>query len=196
MRVRDHIALSTAGAALLYPLVGRRVLAAWAASILIDADHYVWFCIRAHRLSPLQAFQFFNQADPPQHPATRFLHSPTVISLALLLGVGTRKMMPAAIGMAMHAAMDSYHAARLDQSRAAALRRDNFTCQSCGEHSLEVVAHLDRQPPLMPSYRTENLVVLCPRCHEEAHARQAAFFTRPLVTLPALLAGIWRGGQE
>lgn len=60
MRVRDHVAVSTAGAALLSPWLGRGVLSPWASSILIDADHYLWFCLRQRRLNPVAAVRFFN----------------------------------------------------------------------------------------------------------------------------------------
>lgn len=169
MRVRDHVFLSTAGAALLYPLVGRRVLGAWAASILIDADHYWWYSVRHSDANPVTAFRFFNQPRAPQHSATRMLHSPLALSLAMLLGAYRRMALPVAIGMAVHVAMDVYHEARLDQARAAALQRDEFTCQRCGAQEPGVVAHLRQQPWLLPSYRIEHLVALCGSCHDAAH---------------------------
>ncbi len=195
MRVRDHVALSTAGAALLYPFVGRPVLGAWAASILIDMDHYLWFCWRERRLSPLAALSFFNQPDAPQHDATRVLHSPLAISLALLLGAGRKNIMPLAVGMAAHAAMDAYHEARLEKSRAAALRRDGFTCQACGARGPEVVAHLDSQPRLLPSYRAENLITLCTSCHRAAHARTLPPVSRFAAVLSMGLAGVWKAAK-
>jgi hypothetical protein len=192
VRVRDHVALSTVGAALLYPLVGRRVLGAWAASILIDADHYLWFCWRERRLSPLAALSYFDQPDAPQPQATRLLHSPLAISLLLLLGAGRKRTVPVAVGMAVHAAMDAYHEARLDESRSAALRRDGFTCQACGARGPYVVAHLDRQPRLLPSYRAENIVTLCTSCHRAAHARAVPSFRRFAAALSMMLTGIWK----
>ena len=40
MRVRDHIALSTAGAVLVLPRLRGGALGLWAGSVLIDTDHY------------------------------------------------------------------------------------------------------------------------------------------------------------
>src|SRR5919109_1135990 len=85
VRVRDHVALSSAGAALLFPWLRGRVLGPWAASILIDVDHYLWYCLRQRRLNPLAAVRYFNQAQPPQHRQTRLLHSPAVLLVLLLL---------------------------------------------------------------------------------------------------------------
>src|SRR5262249_46204888 len=103
------------------------------------------------------------------------------------------QLMPVAVGMAAHLAMDEFHRTRLGRARLAALRRDEYTCQSCGARDPGVVAHLDRQPALAPSYRLENLVTLCPGCHEAAHAEaRKPMESRSLRGMPALLAGIWR----
>lgn len=170
MRVRDHVVLSTAGAALLYPWFGRGVLGAWAASILIDADHYLWFCLRQRRVDPLAAVRFFNEAQPPQHPATRLFHTPVALSIVLLLSTRRRALLPAALGMALHVAMDAYHEARMNEVRTAALERDEFTCQACGTQEPRVSAHLKQQPWLLPSYQIQDLTTLCSSCHEAAHA--------------------------
>jgi hypothetical protein len=172
MRVRDHIALSTAGAALLHPWLGRRALGLWAGSVLVDLDHYVWFCIKNRRANPLAAMRFFNEAHPPQHPATRALHSPVAPLALLLLGIRRRALLAVALGSALHLALDLSHEARMDEVRAAALERDEFSCRACGMRSSHVVTHLRRQPWLLPSYDARNLVSLCTPCHEAAHARE------------------------
>jgi hypothetical protein len=170
VRVRDHVLLATGGAAALYPWLRRAVLVPWAASVLIDIDHYLWFCIHERRLRPLAALRFFNQAQPPQHVGTRLLHSPGVLLALALLSARQRWAQLLLLGMGFHAAMDQYHEMRLDQARQAALGRDRFTCQRCGAQGADIVAHLWRQPPLLPSYRIEHFVSLCARCHEKAHA--------------------------
>lgn len=190
MRVRDHVAISSAGAAVLYPVFGRRVFAAWAGSVLIDVDHYLWFVIHERSLNPLKAVRFFNQAKAPAENTIRVLHSPVAISLAFLLAARRRALLPVAFGMAAHAALDLFHEARLRQPRAAALQRDNFTCQACGAQGVEVVAHLERQPRLLPSYDASNHRVLCTSCHEAAHARRSSFRWRSASAVAALLA--WR----
>jgi len=171
MRVRDHIALSTAGAGLLHPWLGRGAVGLWAGSVLIDVDHYAWFCLRQRRWNPLAAMRFFNEAHAPQHSATRVLHSPVAPLAVLLLGVRRRSLLPVALGMGLHVALDRRHEARMDEVRGAALERDDFSCQVCGTRAPHVGTHLRRQPWVLPSYGAQNLVSLCAPCHESAHAR-------------------------
>src|SRR5205085_5744816 len=135
MRVRDHIALSTVGAALLFPWLRGGLLRPWAASILIDADHYLWFCMQHRRLNPVAAVRYFNQAQPPQRRGTRLVHSPAVL-LALVLSKSWRAV---GLGMAFHVGLDGYHAARTERARAAALQRDGSKCQVCSPMGLTVV---------------------------------------------------------
>jgi len=169
VRVRDHMLLSTGSATLLYPWLRRRVLVPWAASMLIDADHYLWFCLHKRTWNPMGAMRFFNQAEPPQHIGTRLFHHPGTLLLTLLLGVRYRWAVLIGLGLAFHTSLDTYHETRLNRLRPAVLRRDRHTCQQCGARGPGVVAHLAHQPKLLPSYRLEHFVSLCPRCHEQAH---------------------------
>lgn len=171
MRVRDHIALSTAGAALLGPSVRPGVLGFWAGSVLIDADHYLWFCVHERRVSPVVAVRFFGRADAPQRAATRVLHHPLMALTLLLLTARRRRLLPITLGMGLHIALDAHHEARMEAARAAALERDDFSCQACGVRGSGVETHLRRQPWLLPSYGPQNLISLCGPCHEAAHAR-------------------------
>jgi hypothetical protein len=171
VRVRDHVLISAAGAALTAPFLGRGALGLWAGGVLIDTDHYVWFCLRHRCLSPTAAVRFFNQADPPQHPATRALHAPLALVLVVLLGLRQRRLLPVALGMGMHVALDARHVTQMDRARSAALARDGYSCQACGTAGPPVTAHVRRQPRLLPSYRAQNLISLCGLCHEGAHAR-------------------------
>jgi hypothetical protein len=171
MRVRDHIALTTAGAALLHPWLRRGATGLWAGGVLVDVDHYLWFCLQHRRWNPLAAVRFFNEAQPPQHGATRVLHSPVAPLAVLFLGVRRRALLPIAVGMGMHLALDLHHDARMDEAAHAAMERDDFSCQVCGTRASHVGTHLRRQPWLLPSYKTQNLVSLCAPCHEAAHAR-------------------------
>jgi 5-methylcytosine-specific restriction endonuclease McrA len=172
MRVRDHIALSTTGAALLHPLLRRGALGLWAGSVLVDIDHYLWFCLRERRCNPVAAMRFFNEAHPPQDAATRVLHSPAALLAVLLLSGRRRAVLPVALGMALHVALDVRHEVRMNQARAAAMERDDFSCRACGTRASHVGTHLRRQPWLLPSYDAQNLVSLCAPCHAAAHARE------------------------
>jgi hypothetical protein len=168
MRVRDHIALSATGAALLHRRLDRGALGFWAGGVLVDVDHYLWFGLREHRWNPLAAMRFFNEAHPPQHAATRALHNP-MAPLALVLLAGRRPaLVGVALGMVVHLALDACHETRMDAARNVALRRDAFACQACGQRAAD--AHLRHQPWLLPSYKPQNLVALCGPCHEAAHS--------------------------
>jgi len=169
LRVRDHVLISTAGAALAAPFIGRRALSLWAGSVLIDADHYAWFCVRQRRVDPRAAARFFNGADVPGHPATRALHAPAVLFMVLLLGLRDSRLLRVGLGMGLHVALDTWHAARLKRARRSALERDAHTCQACGAPS--ACAHVWQQPRLLPSYKVQNLISLCHPCHAAAHAR-------------------------
>lgn len=170
MRVRDHVALSTATAAVLYPRLGSSVLGAWAASILIDVDHYLWFVVRNRRVNPLEAVRTFNGAESTEHSQTRLLHHPAVLVTLLLLSWRRRAVLLPVLGMTYHVGLDTYHRTRTAAARSAALGRDRLTCQVCGAKDVDVVPHLWRQPRLLPSYRVEHIVTLCGACHEVAHA--------------------------
>lgn len=169
MRVRDHLVISTAGAALLRPWAGGNTLGLVAGGVLIDADHFAWFCLRQRSLNLAAAVRFFNGADPPQHAGTRALHSPIVLFGVLLAGLHQRRLLPLALGMSLHVALDAHHRARMNKARAAALLRDRFSCQACGSQATPVDTHIRRQPWLLPSYATNNLISLCRPCHEAAH---------------------------
>jgi 5-methylcytosine-specific restriction endonuclease McrA len=173
MRVRDHVLVSTAAAALASPWLGRRVLAPWAASILIDVDHYAWFVVRKRRFNPMAAVRFFGRPSPHPHRGARLLHSPVVLFGAAAMGLRWRALLPVALGMSLHAVLDLRHESRVRLATADALRREDFTCQRCGARGAHVTAHTMRQPWLLPSYQTHNLVALCHACHAAAHQRLA-----------------------
>jgi hypothetical protein len=169
MRVRDHVAVSTVGAVLLRRLFSSGGIGFWAGGVLIDADHYLWYVATQRRLGPVSAVRFFSQAAAPEHSATRVLHSPGALLLVTLLAARTRRLRSIAAGMCLHAALDAAHRTRMDAARDAALARDSGRCQACGTSTGQIRAHLARQPLVGPSYRLENLVSLCPPCHEAAH---------------------------
>lgn len=171
MRVRDHVLLSTGGASLLYPWIRGRVIIPWAASILIDLDHYLWFCMHERSMDLRQAVRYFNQAQPSKHAGTRLLHHPGVLLLLLILSARWRWAALLLTGMTFHIGLDIYHNSRLDRAREAALHRDRRTCQQCGVWGPSVVAHQWGQPRLLPSYRPDYLTSLCARCHEVAHVK-------------------------
>jgi hypothetical protein len=142
----------------------------WTGSVLIDADHYLWFCLRQRRVSPVAAVRFFHQPHAPQHSATRVLHSPGALLVAFAVALARPRWRALAAGMALHVALDAYHEERMNRARAVALQRDDSSCRGCGAQGAGVGTHLARQPWLLPHYGPESLVSLCGPCHERAHA--------------------------
>jgi hypothetical protein len=170
VRVRDHIFLSTTAAALLAPTLGLRAVGVWAGGVLIDVDHYLWFCVRHHDLSVAAAMRFFDGAHPPQTRPTRILHHPMTVLSVLIVASRQRWLRPLAIGMSLHVGLDKQYERRMKRARAQALERDRFSCQACGARTTQIDTHLFHQPPVLPSYRSRNLVSLCPPCHDVVHA--------------------------
>jgi hypothetical protein len=174
VRVRDHILLTTAGAALAAPRLRRGAAGLWAGGVLLDVDHYLWFLVH-HRHAGLRgAMRFFDSAHPPHTPATRIFHHPVALVSVIALAQRRRRLRPLAAGMSLHIGLDAHHEARMNRARAAALARDRFSCQTCGARAPRVDTHLFRQPRLLPSYSSSNLISLCAACHEFAHASHQA----------------------
>jgi hypothetical protein len=169
VRVRDHMLFSAAGAVLLRPWLGAGALSLAAGGVLIDADHYAWFCLHHRCLNPIAAVHFFNGPNPPHHPGTRALHTPLAMAVILSAGLRLPRLLPVTAGMGLHVALDAHHEARMRRARAAALERDGHSCRGCGSHAPDIETHIRRQPWLLPSYAAENVTSLCRRCHEAAH---------------------------
>jgi hypothetical protein len=169
MRVRDHILLTSAGAALAAPRLGRAAVDLWAGGALLDVDHYLWFLVHRRDTSLRAAVHFFDGAHPPQSSASRVLHHPVLVVSVLALAARRRQLRPLAAGISFHIGLDAQHDARMNRARAAALERDRFSCQTCGARTPQLDTHLFRQPWVLPSYRSSNLISLCGPCHEMAH---------------------------
>ena len=135
---------------------------------MIDADHYLWFCVHRRDLSPRAAVRFFNEAHPPQ---VRLLHHPIAVLAMLALAARKTAMRGFAVGMTTHVALDARYEARMNEARQEALARDRSQCQACGAQTQDIETHVFRQPWLLPDYGARNLVSLCGPCHEVAHAQ-------------------------
>jgi hypothetical protein len=175
VRVQDHLVLSSIAAAALYPVLGRKVVVPWAASLLIDVDHYAWYTLSRRTLNPIEAVRYFNQAQPEQHAGTRRLHSPDVLGALWLGGQLWKPLRLVFYGFLFHMSVDYAHSKWSAKARRLTLERDQGVCRRCGAADDTVVAHIWRQPKVLPSYRIEHLVSLCGPCHELAHARRLTF---------------------
>jgi hypothetical protein len=122
--------------------------------------------------------RFFNDANAPKHSATRPFHHPAVLLPLLLVARHQRAAVLTLTGMAFHVCLDTYHRWRTSDAHANVLNRDHFTCQVCGTTGTGVIAHVWRQPRLLPSYRLEHFVTLCVGCHDAAHAQRSGAIAR------------------
>jgi hypothetical protein len=174
MRVRDHIAISSAAALLSRRWLGRNAILLWSGGVLIDSDHYFAFCLQEGRVSPAAAVRFYNRAAAAQPRAARAFHTPFAVLAVFGLGGRSRSLTALGFGMGLHVMLDAVHEARMKYTRAAALERDQHTCQACGRRTAHVGTHLSRQPWLLPSYRPQDVVSLCSPCHVLAHAPQTS----------------------
>jgi hypothetical protein len=174
MRPQEHIKLSAMAAATVWPWLKQDVWIPFTASILIDADHYLWHAVTQRTLSVRAAVRYYRQANPPQLPQMRLLHQPLVLGLLLFLAVRLRSRLLGLIlaGLLFHVSLDRYHNAHMH-----ALRRDLFaraaeTCLACGKTPTALELHTLRRPAnTLAQYKASNFILLCPACHREAHRR-------------------------
>jgi len=173
MRVQEHIKLSTLAAAVALPWLGKDVVIPLTASILIDVDHYIWHAVTYRSLSLRAAIRYFGQADPPQLKEARLLHHPLVPGLLLLIALRTHSRILWLIlaGLLFHVSLDVVHATQMKSLKQSLSEGANGTCPQCGEDCDRLQLHtVYFSPNVLDRYNPKHFVVLCPRCHEQAHS--------------------------
>ena len=177
MRPQEHVKLSAIAAAAAWPWLKKDVWIPFTASILIDADHYLWHAITQRTLSVRAAVRYYRQANPPQLPEMRLLHQPLILGLLLFLAVRTRSRLLGLIlaGLLFHVSLDRYHNARLRWLREHLNEQANHVCPACGKEIAKLELHTVQRPKnMLERYSVRNYVVLCPDCHHQAHQRARA----------------------
>ena len=172
MRPQEHVKLSTAAAMVTLPWLRRDVWIPWAASILIDVDHYAWHAVTHRTLSLRAAVRYFEQADPPSLPQARLLHHPVVLGILLVVAARTRSriLWLMLAGFVFHVSLDVVHKTRLDALKKTLTEQAHATCPSCGQHceALQLhTAHVAKN--ILDRYNPQHFVVLCEDCHKKAH---------------------------
>ncbi|MHB8599066.1 MAG: hypothetical protein ACYDER_19915 [Ktedonobacteraceae bacterium] len=173
MHIREHVQLSATVALIAAPWLKQEVVIPFAASILIDVDHYAWHAVTQRTLSLRAAMQYFGQADPPQLPQMRLLHSPLVLGLLLVLALRTqsRFLWLVLVGMLFHMSLDAFHVTQMGHLKKTLSRQAVYRCKACGQEyaALQLhTVHVARN--MLDRYNPRHFVVLCPVCHEEAHS--------------------------
>jgi endogenous inhibitor of DNA gyrase (YacG/DUF329 family) len=172
MRPQEHVKFSAIAATAAWPWLKKDVWIPFAASILIDADHYLWHAITQRTLSARAAVRYYRQANSPQRPEMRLLHQPVVLGLLLFLAVRTRSRLLSLIfaGLLFHVSLDRYHSTQMRSLKHNLNVQASFTCPTCGKKHAELELHTVRRPQhLLDHYSPRNFIVLCPECHRAAH---------------------------
>ena len=173
MRVQEHVKLSTAAALIALPWLKKDIWIPLAASVLIDVDHYLWHAVTYRTFSLRSAVRYFGQADPPQLPEARMLHNPLILGLLLFFGVRLRSRVLLLIlaGLLFHVSLDAIHVSQMSHLKRSLSEQARYVCPECNGqfHALQLhTLHFARN--LLDRYNPEHFVVLCPDCHELAHA--------------------------
>jgi hypothetical protein len=121
MLPKQHAAYGAVAALALAPFLRRGSITFWAASVFVDADHYLWYAARSHDFNLLRAYRFFLQrrrhAAEPASGLTgdaRPWHGPVSVALLWLLVRRWRPLRPVFFGVLLHALLDAYSEHRLN----------------------------------------------------------------------------------
>ncbi|QBD79387.1 hypothetical protein EPA93_26725 [Ktedonosporobacter rubrisoli] len=174
MNVKEHLKLSTAAALLAAPWLKQDTLIPYAASIFIDVDHYIWHAITQRTLSLSAAVHFFQQADPPQRPAAKFLHNPLLLGLLLFLAMRLRSRLLGLIlaGLTFHVCLDAIHVTQMSRLKRTLSEEAHHLCAECGTYFEALQLHtVHVTENIIDRYNPKHFVVLCPTCHERAHSK-------------------------
>ncbi|NUQ37070.1 MAG: HNH endonuclease [Caldilineales bacterium] len=156
---------------------GRFPWAFWAGGALADVDHLLWHALRHRRLDPLAAWRYFT-SHPPDGPGENlWLHRAPLI--AGLAAVGCRDL---ALGLAFHRLLDDltdlwrrgqrlYEQRNRDRLRAIVFGREQHRCQHCGTGNAALELHHRIPEAAGGRNHPDNLLALCPACHDRAHGR-------------------------
>lgn len=174
MRVQEHVKLSLVATAVMLPWLKKACWIPFLASVLIDVDHYLWHVITHRTVSLRAAIRYFGQADPPQLPQARVLHHPLFLGSLLWLALRLRSRMLWLIlsGLVFHVGLDGIHARQIHGLKRTLSERANSRCPTCDSKVESLQLHTIEIAPLpFERYHPRHYQVLCPACHELAHAR-------------------------
>ncbi len=174
MRVQEHVMLSTGAALVALPFLKKDVWIPLAASVLIDVDHYLWYAVTYGTLNFKEAVHYFGQADPPQLPEARLLHSPLLLGFLLFLAarLRSRLLMLVLLGLLFHISLDAIHVIQIGRLKRELGAQAHRACPACGANFEPLQLHtVHFARNLLDRYNPQHFVVLCPDCHEQAHAK-------------------------
>lgn len=173
MRVQEHLKISAAAAFITLPWLKGSCWLPFTASILIDVDHYLWHMVSKRTLSLRAAIRYFGQADPPQLVEARLLHHPLVLGSLLYLAwrFQSRLLWLILSGLLFHVSLDVIHGNRMSNLKRRLSVEAAFCCSDCGLKLAALQLHTICIPAnILDRYNPRHFKVLCPACHELAHA--------------------------
>ncbi|GAC1432929.1 MAG: hypothetical protein PVS3B3_36300 [Ktedonobacteraceae bacterium] len=173
MRPKEHATFSTMAAIIALPWLKKDIWLPFASSIFIDVDHYLWHVVAYRTLSLRAAIRYFGQADPPQLTEARLLHHPLVLGTLLFFALRLRSRTLGLIlaGLLFHVSLDVIHVTQTSNLKRSLSKQASNTCHECHQQFDELQLHTTYLTPnLLDRYNPQHFIMLCPTCHERAHA--------------------------
>lgn len=173
MRTQEHVKLSTGAVVVALPWLKKDVWIPLVASIFIDVDHYVWYAIMHRTLSLRASVRYFGQADPPQLVEARLLHHPLVLGTLFFIALRLHSRLLGLIfaGLLFHVGLDAIHATQMGYLKRSLSEQARNVCPECNQQFNALQLHtVHFASNLLDRYNPQHFVVLCPECHERAHA--------------------------
>jgi hypothetical protein len=103
----------------------------------------------------------------------RLLHQPLILGCLLFLAIRLHSRILGLIlaGLLFHVSLDVIHMRQMSYLHRTLSERTHSRCQECGEQFDELELHtVHTSRNLLDRYNPEHFVMLCPACHERAHA--------------------------
>jgi hypothetical protein len=175
MRLEEHVAFSTAAALLALPWLKEEIWLPYAASILIDVDHYLEFVAARRRLSLREALRYLRTPQRQRGPLPKPLHQPWTLTALAALAALTRQrwLWLVLVGMLFHVGLDACNNQLVRHIQGQLQQEAAGRCPRCARETTRLELHA-RRPlrTLLARYRRANYVVLCPECHRLAHQQR------------------------
>ncbi len=182
MQPVSHVVLSTTAALLWKRYRGRFPWAWWLASILMDADHYLWYGTHTGRWDIREAWYGSRDEELRQKHGHMPLHRWPLLLGLVVAGRKVPLIKDIAWGLAFHKGLDeisrrwpkvaySYRRWRYERMWSLVAKRAGYRCEHCGTGKSRLELH-HRVPEFLGGrFEPDNLVLLCQDCHDRAHAR-------------------------